>query len=255
MGPPLPFLSPLPFLLVLARVGGFFAFVPLPGGKAGPVTVRVALTLGFTLALYPQWPAVNAPLSLSWLTAALLSELALGVTVGLAVACLTESLVMMAQVIGLQAGYGYASTIDPTTQADAGVLLVVAQLIGGMLFFALGLDREILRIFARSLESHPAGAFFVTRPAAAAVVQLTAAIFSTGLRLALPAVALLALVDVALALAGRVQAQLPLVTLAFPTKMLMALGLLATLGALIPRIYAEAARHVLDAAAHLVAGR
>ena len=61
--------------------------------------------------------------------------------------------------------------------------------------------------------------------------------------------------DVALALAGRVQAQLPLVTLAFPTKMLMALGLLATLGALIPRIYAEAARHVLDAAAHLVAGR
>jgi flagellar biosynthetic protein FliR len=255
MGLPVQLLSPLPFLLVTARVGGFFAFVPLPGGKAGPDTVRVMLTLGFTLALFPQWPAVQAPLSLSWLTAALLSEAALGVAVGLAVACLTESLVMMAQVVGLQAGYGYASTIDPNTQADAGVLLVVAELIGGLLFFALGLDREILRVFARSLESQPAGAFLVTRPAAAAVVRLTASIFATGLRLALPVAALLALVDVALALAGRLHAQLPLVTLAFPVKMLLALGLLAALAPLIPRIYAEGARHVIEAAAHLAAGR
>lgn len=255
MGLPVPVLSPLPFLLVLARVGGFFAFVPLPGGKAGPGAARVALTLSFTLALFPQWPAVNAPLSLSWLMSALLSEAALGVTVGVAVACLTESLVMMAQVVGLQAGYGYASTIDPATQADAGVLLVVAQLIGGLLFFALGLDREILRIFARSLENHPAGAFLVTRPAAAVLVRLTASIFTLGLRLALPVIALLALVDVALALAGRLHAQLPLVTLAFPAKMLLALGFLAALGPLILRVYAEGARHVLGAAAHLVAGR
>lgn len=252
---PAQLLSPLPFLLLLARVGGFFAFVPLPGGKAGPDTVRVVFTLGFTLALYAQWPAVPAALSLSWMTATLLSEAALGVTVGLAVACLTESLVMMAQVVGLQAGYGYASTIDPTTQADAGVLLVVAQLIGGLLFFALGLDREVVRVFAGSLETQPAGAFFIARPAAAAILQLTAAIFATGLRLALPVVALLALVDVALALAGRLHAQLPMVTLAFPTKMLLALGLLAALAPLMPRLYGEGARHVIQAAAHLAAGR
>lgn len=255
MGLPVQLLSPVPFLLVLARVGGFFAFVPLPGGKAGPDTVRVVLTVGFTLALRAQWPAVQAPFSLGWLTAVLLSEVALGISVGLAVVCLTESLVMMAQVVGLQAGYGYASTIDPNTQADAGVLLVVAQLIGGLLFFALGLDREVLRVFAGSMESQPPGAFLIARPAAGAIVRLTASIFSTGLRLALPVAALLALVDVALALAGRLHAQLPMVTLAFPTKMLLALGLLAALAPLIPRLYTEGARHVIAVAAHMVAGR
>ncbi len=255
MGLPAQLLSPLPFLLVLARVGGFFAFVPLPGGKAGPDIVRVVLTVGFTLALVAQWPAAAAPFSLSWLTAALLSEAALGVTVGLAVACLTESLVMMAQIVGLQAGYGYASTIDPATQADAGVLLVVAELIGGLLFFALGLDREVLRVFAGSLETQPAGAFWIAPSAAAAILRLTASIFSTGLRLALPVAALLALVDVALALAGRLHAQLPMVTLAFPTKMLLALGRLAALAPLMPRLYTESARQAIRAAAHLAAGR
>jgi flagellar biosynthetic protein FliR len=251
MGAALQAFSPLPFLLVLARVGGFFAFVPLPGGKAGPDAARVALTLGFTLALFPQWPAAGAQVSLSWFVAALLSEAALGVTVGVAVACLAETLLMTAQVVGLQAGYGYASTIDPTTQADAGVLLVVAQLIAGLLFFAAGLDREVLRVFARSLESHPAGTFLVTRQASAAVIHLTSAIFTLGVRLALPVVALLALVDVALALAGRLHAQLPMVTLAFPTKMLVALGLLAALAGLFPRIYAEAARQAMGAVARI----
>ncbi len=247
----LPLFSALPFLLVLARVGGFFAFVPLPGGKAGPDAARVALTLGFTLALFPQWPALGAPLSLSRLTAAVAGEAALGMTVGVAVACLAETLLITAQVVGLQAGYGYASTIDPATQADATVLLVVAQLIAGLLFFALGLDREILRVFARSLEAHPAGTFMVARPVAATVVRLTAGIFTSGVRLALPVAALLALVDVALALAGRLHAQLPLVTLAFPAKMLVALGLLAAMAALFPRIYAEGARDVLGAVSRM----
>src|SRR5690242_14596991 len=191
------------FLLVLTRVGSFFVFVPMPGGKNGPEAARVVLTLGFTLALFPEWPALGGTPGTGWLVASLVAEAALGATIGLAVACVSETLLVTAQVVGLQAGYGYASTIDPNTQADASVLLVVAELIGGLLFFALGLDREILRVLARSLERNPPGTYAVTGPAARAMIQLSAGIFSTGLRLALPVVALLALVDVALALVGR----------------------------------------------------
>jgi flagellar biosynthetic protein FliR len=241
----------LPFLLVLARVGGFFAFIPLPGGKNGPGAARIAFSLGFTLALYPKWPALDAPASLAWLVAAMASEAALGVAVGLAVACLAEAFLMTAQIVGLQPGYGYASTIDPTTQVDATVLLVVAQLIAGLLFFALGLDREVLRVFARNLDRRPPGGFTVTLPAAAAMAHLTAGIFSAGVRLALPVVALLGLVDVALALVGRLHAQLQLVVLAFPIKMLAALGLLAALAVLFPRMYAAGARSVMGAVERL----
>jgi len=241
----------LSFLVVLSRVSGFFAFVPLPGGKPGPDVARVALSLTFTLALYSQWPPVPAEPPLSWCAAVVLSESALGLAVGLAVACLAEMLLMMAQVAGLQAGYGYASTVDPATQADATVLLVVAQLVAGMLFFALGLDREILRVLARSLESHPPGWFAVSRPASKAIISLSSGIFAGGLRLALPVVALLTLVDLALALIGRLNAQLQLVTLAFPAKMLVALSAIAAVSALLPRVYAACMREVVRVAAHL----
>lgn len=240
------------FLLVLSRVAGFFAFVPLPGGKNGPDAARVALALGFTLALLPVWPAVSHAVTPAWLVAALLSEAALGTTVGLAVACLAEAFLLSAQIVGLQAGYGYASTIDPTTQADATVLLVLMQLVTGLLFFSCGLDREILRIFARSLTSHPPGSFTLTMPAAEVMTRLTAGIFSTGMRLALPVVALLALVDVALALVGRLNSQLQLVMLAFPLKMLAALATMAALAVLFPRVYARAAGEVLAAVTRLM---
>jgi len=47
------------FLLVMARVGGALTFVPLPGVKSAPEPARIALALGFTLALYSQWPVVR----------------------------------------------------------------------------------------------------------------------------------------------------------------------------------------------------
>ena len=53
-----------------------------------------------------------------------------------------------------------------------------------------------------------------------------AAIFSTAWRLALPVIALLLLVDLALAAFGRLHAQLQLLSMAFPAKMLMAIGVL-----------------------------
>ena len=83
----------------------------------------------------------------------MLLEAALGVGIGLAVAFATEAFSVGAQMMGLQAGYSFASTVDPNTQADSPVLVVFAQLAAGLLFFAMGLDREVLRIFARSLET------------------------------------------------------------------------------------------------------
>jgi flagellar biosynthetic protein FliR len=136
----------------------------------------------------------------------------------------------------LQAGYAYASTIDPNTEADSGILLVVAQLFAGMLFFALGRDREVLRLFAQSLDTVPAGAYVLGLPATEIAIRLGANLFTVGVRLALPVVALLVMVDFALALMGRLNQQLHLLHLAFPAKMLTALLVLSWIAVLFPRV-------------------
>ncbi len=239
------------FLLVLARVSGAFVFVPLPGGSNSPGPVRALLALGCTLALSSRWPSVADPgLNLAgWIAA----EATFGIAVGLAVSFIGEAFLLAAQTMGLQAGYAYASTVDPTTQADASVLLVFAQLAAGLLFFSFGLDREVLRIFAASLDRWPAGGFVPDRRSGEAIVRLASGVFSSGLRLALPAVGLLLRVDIALALLGRLNAQLQLLTLAFPVKMLAVLCLLAAMTALFPQFYRHMAAGGL-AAARALAG-
>jgi flagellar biosynthetic protein FliR len=234
------------FVLVLARVAGAFIFVPLPGVSAGPDVARAMLAISFTLALFPRWPVVSLESPyIGALFVALLAELALGLTIGVAVSVLSESFLLAGQIIGLQAGYAYASTVDPSTQADSGVLVVFAQLAAGLLFFTLGLDREIIRAFARSLDAFPAGSFALAPAGAEQILRLASGMFSVGLRLAMPAIALLLLVDLALALLGRLNAQLQLLVLAFPVKMMAAIALLATLAVLFPRVYRDYAGQVL----------
>ena len=86
----------------------------------------------------------------------------MGIAVGLAVAFLTEGFQMGAQIISLQAGYTFATTIDPTSGADSAVLLTIAQLAAGLLFFATGLDRQILLAFAQSLSTQVPGHFAIS---------------------------------------------------------------------------------------------
>jgi len=239
------------FLLVLARVSGALVFVPVPGASGAPPVARTVLATGLTLALAARWPTVDAAsITAARLTGWAIAEAVVGLAIGICIAVVLEAFTLAAQILGLQAGYAYASTIDPNTQADSGILLVFAQLFAGLLFFAVGLDREVVRLFARSLEKIPPAAYVLGTASAQTVIHLASNLFSVGLRLALPVVALLIMVDIALALLSRVNAQLQLLTLAFPAKMQIALLILAWVAFLFPRLCREIGGRSLGAAQH-----
>jgi flagellar biosynthesis protein FliR len=230
------------FLLVVARVSGAFVYLPIPGIRVGPDIARLVLSVSVTLTLFPSWPAVDASkVTLGVLIGWILAEAGIGIAVGLAVACFTEGFQMGAQIVSLQAGFSFASTIDPTSGADSPVLLTIAQLVAGLLFFATGLDRQVLFSFAHSLATQPPGRFEISEPMANAVIRLGGTIFSTGLRLVLPALGLLLMVEISIALLGRLNSQLHLMMLSFPVKMLLALTLLAWLISIFPRVFERSA--------------
>jgi len=230
------------FLLVLARISGMFTFLPLPGLKAGPDAAKITLSVALTFALYARWPVVNpVPASMVTMAGWMLAEAGIGLATGLAVAFLLEGVMMAAQAISTQAGFSYASTVDPNTEADATVLILIAQLTAGLLFFAMGLDRKLLSILSRSLETHPPGTFAASRPNVEALVMLGSGVFSTGIRLVLPLMALLFLIDLSVGLLGRLNSQLQLIALAFPAKMLAAIAALSVLVLLIPKLYQQSA--------------
>jgi len=214
------------FLWILARVAGVFAFLPLGAFSATPEPVKVVLSLGFTAMLWPLWQAHTAAasaLSMSAIVAGMVGEAALGLAIGMAVAIALELFSAAAQMVSLQAGFGFASTIDPASGADSTALITGAQITAGLLFFAVGGDRALVRVLADSLRLCPPPAFAMNSGWADAMTRFASTIFSSGLRLAAPVLALLLLADFSLAVLGRLQAQLQLVTLTMPVKLLATL--------------------------------
>lgn len=232
----------LRFLLVLTRIGSVLVFVPIPGIKSIPQMTRVVFVLALTVALYPVWPVLPPSLPTGGQFAGWMAgEAVIGIGLGLIVAFVAEVFAVATQMIGLQAGFSYASTIDPGSEADSPVISVLAQIGANLLFFALGMERIVLKAFVRSLELWPPGhAIAGGEGLIAAVLRHSSAMIELGVRLALPIAGFLILLDLTLALLGRLQSQLQLLTLALPLKMLAALSLLALLLPVFVRIYGSA---------------
>jgi flagellar biosynthetic protein FliR len=234
------------FMLVGSRVAGTFLFVPFPGRQQAPQQAKIIITIAITLALYSFWPRpdMTEPL-LGLIVSGVLKEAVIGICFGLLISLVNECLIFAFHMVGLQAGFTYASTIDPTSQADVSVLESLGNLAAGLLFFATGLHRAVLRAFAASLEAHPAGSWTLGGEAVEAVLRVSAMMLSAGLRLALPILASMLLIDLALALIGRVNGHLQLLFLAFPVKMLASLLLIAAIASMAPAVFSRLAEQAL----------
>lgn len=251
--PPFASIPVFGFLLVLVRVAGLMVAVPVPGAwmLAGPARALFALAIAVSLA--PLWPQAR-PEGIGQLALWMGTEAAFGLGVGLVLGFAVETLLISAQSIALQAGFSYASTIDPSSQANSSVLQLLAQLTANLLFFASGLDHAAVRAFARSLQAFPPGLRWDGQPWVEALAAGGAAMAELGLRLALPVVGLLLLTDVTLSLASRIQGQLQLLAMAFPLKMLIGLAVLAALAPVTVWIHRAAARVAIESLRRLGLG-
>jgi flagellar biosynthetic protein FliR len=243
----------LGFLLTLARVGSALILFPMPGLQNSPQIARIVLILATTLCLFPLWGQVAASEAQSGIVLAILAESAIGLLFGLILSFLAESFQLGAQVISFQAGFSFASTFDPQSQADSGVFQIFIQLATGLLYFSLGVHEHLLRMFALSFELPAFNQALLKWNSVDLIMRLGTQFFLTGLKLALPVATLLFLVDQGLAAVTRLHTQLQLLTLAFPVKIVLSLIFFGLVVLRWPVIYANLARQMFDEAFKIAA--
>ena len=73
------------FLVLISRIGGLLAAVPVLSGRAVPLKVKVALILSLGLLLAPMLHLPSTPYDPLALAAGLVSEMTIGLAIGLAV--------------------------------------------------------------------------------------------------------------------------------------------------------------------------
>jgi flagellar biosynthetic protein FliR len=243
------------FGLLLMRTAGLMAFIPIPGLRSAFEVHRLTLAMLFAFLLLP-WtsPPASAALTVGDIAWAACSEASLGLCLGLAVALVQEGIQLGAQMIGLQAGFSYASTIDPSSNADSAILQVLLNLGSAMLFLALGLDTVLMRLLLHGVQALQPGQWVFSPALAEPLIRLFQSIFVEAIRVSLPVVAILLVIDATLALLSRIQPQLQLLSLSFPLKMLMSIVVLAAGTPYLPSAVERAAMRSLEAIQTIQAG-
>jgi len=207
-----------------ARVSGIVSLVPLPGLQSANPIARIVLALAITVVLVPCWIRLVIPApGVSGIIWILSSEAALGITIGLAVLSLSEVFITAGQIMNIQAGFTYATTIDPTNQTDSGIVPMLWQLFGAVVALGLGVDRAVFRVIGESFQTCPPGTWIASIQSVGGIASFSGQMLSLGFRMALPVVTCLVLIDLLLASVTRVSSAIQLLSLSFPVKILASL--------------------------------
>jgi len=243
------FLSAL--TLALVRVSGMVAFAPFFSSTALPVRVKAVFAGAVAFLLAPVVAALpGARTSLSF--SSILGELAVGLVYGLSLSLLNEMLLFAGEIVGLQFSFSLVNLMDPASSIQTPLLGDLFQLMGTLVIITAGLDRILLASMVRSFRAVPLGGFALAPPAVLAIVRAAAGIFLAALELSAPVLAATLLVEIAVALLGKLSPQLPVMMLTVPFKTLTGLVILTGSLALWPRFIEARFAGLLDMAERLI---
>ncbi len=113
-----PFASPLPgpsdvflFALVLCRIGGLFAALPVFGGRRLPARIKIVTVVAITMVCLPILQITPPPMPEDAFTLGLLvaREMLIGLTLAFITQIIFAAVELSGQIIGLQMGFSISS--------------------------------------------------------------------------------------------------------------------------------------------------
>lgn len=238
--------------LTLVRISGMVTFAPFFSSTALPMRAKAVFcgAVAFLLApLVATLPSAQTTISF----AAILGELAIGFVYGLSLALLNEMMLFAGQIVGLQFSFSLVNLMDPASAIQTPLLGDLFQLMGTLVLITAGLDRILLASMVRSFHAVPLGTFALAPPTALAIVRAASGVFLAAVELAAPVLAATMLVEIAVALLGKLSPQLPVMMLTVPLKTLTGFVILAGSLALWPRFVEARFSGLLDMAERLIA--
>jgi len=237
--------------LALVRVSGMVVFAPFFSSTALPMRAKAVFVLAVAYLLAPLVATLpNAQLTLSF--SSLIGEVAVGLVYGLTLTLLNEMLLFAGQIAGVQFSFSMVNLLDPTSNIQTPLLGDLFQLMGTLVLLTAGLDRILLASVVRSFRAVPLGNYVLAPTTALAIVHAAGGIFLAAVELAAPVLAATMLVEIAVALMGKLSPQLPVMNLTVPLKTLTGFIVLGGSLALWPRFIEARFAGLLDMAERLI---
>lgn len=253
-----PILDHVPaWLMVLFRLTGIFIMAPILGATTIPRQIKVYLTLGLSLCVYPMLLGSGRPsagfigyvvdhgLPMWSLIASVGLELLIGYAIGYAASLPIMGMQVGGHIIDQQVGLGIAGVLNPEVGEQSGIVGQLFFLLAITIFAILGGHRIMLATLIGSFDQIPLGGFAGFESLVGLMLGLVTVMFELALRVAAPLLCLVFLETVAMGFIARTVPQMNILSVGFATRIMIGFAMLVGCVGVAATVYTDTMREVL----------
>lgn len=250
----------LQFLFAMLRIGAFVLSAPLFAARfvSLPVRIVISVCIAVWIVRNVQMPSASDLASLQSVTW-VLRELGIGLAAGLVLQIYFAAAVMAGDRIANTAGLGLAAQVDPATGSQTPVIGQFFMLFLLAIFVAVDGHLVAIRLVLQSYTLLPPGSIGADMAFSQDGLDATSEMFIAAVRLMMPVVAVLLLLNIVIGVITRSSPQLNIFAFGFPLTMTVTLLLLflttVTLGDALLDHMAQALQHLAEMLGGRVNGR
>lgn len=221
------------FLLLMARVSGIFLISPFFGSQNIPMMIRAALSFVITLVLFPviegDYQYIEVPETIIGYSISVVGEMFIGWLIGLVAFVALSAINMSGKIMDMQVGFAMVNVMDPTSNQQNALIGSFLYNLGIIIFLVTNGHYIILSSLVGSLESIPLLGMDLSTDISQLMVDFTAGIFVTGMKIALPVTFAILLTNVALGVLARTMPQMNIFVVGIPMHLTIGVFVLAML--------------------------
>jgi len=221
-------LEPEAILMVFMRISGFVFAAPVFGSRLVPVLVKVWFSLVFAVALVPvvglgsELPSFASPAY--FILAA--REVLLGLLIGFISTFFIYGVEFAGHVLGLQMGFAASTLFDPLSSTEVSVIGRFQGLLAITLFLGMNGHHVLLSSLASSYRVMAPSISGLAASGMNEFICATANVFSVAVRISIPVLSAIVMVEVGLALLAKTVPQMNIFVVGFPLKIAVGLTVL-----------------------------
>ena len=203
------------FLWALARVGGLCLVAPVFGASVLPTRVRLGVVVVLTLVLAPLAPAPLDVLGVGGMLE-LAGQLVIGAAVGFVLKLVFDAVQFGGGLVGQSMSLGFAEVVDPQAGGNSNVLGQFYLVLVTLLFLAMDGHLRLVALLADGFRGASPGGFAIDAGGLHAVLAFGVQLFGGAVRVALPAMTSLLVVNIGFAAISRAAPSMNLFAVGFP---------------------------------------
>jgi flagellar biosynthetic protein FliR len=208
-----------------SRISAMLMVMTVTGARFVSSRIRLYLGLTITFAVMPAIPAIPESIELLSFQGFVitLEQLIIGIAMGMVTQFISQTFVMLGQIMGMQSSLGFASMVDPANGQNTPLLGQLFLFLATMFFLATDGHLKMIQFVVMSFKTLPIGNGSLTTVEFREMAVWLTTMFKTALSMSLSAIVALLTINLSFGVMTRAAPQLNIFSLGFAFALIIGL--------------------------------